>query len=320
MIKQVEPRIISVDWGTSRLRIYLVNVNSTQIIRHFSSDMGIKLLYDQWQESGEDRQSFYLRQLLPSIKEWGHEVYGDIPVFISGMASSTIGMCTLPYATLPFHCNGAGLHVEKSSTSFLSHPVWVVSGVRSDDDVMRGEETQLIGLHQEDSDSKKIYILPGTHSKHIDVINNQVTGFQTYLTGELFDILNQYSILRESIRKAPFDDTGRSAFISGLNQSLHHRFLNDLFKIRTHDLFSLRSKPENYYFLSGLLIGQEMMHLKEKTGDRIILAASGDLANLYWLTMDVFGIPLEVISPETVDQALVNGHIKLWKFINSEKQ
>ncbi len=316
----MEPRIISVDWGTSRLRIYLVNVNSGQIVRHSSSDMGIKFLYNQWQESGEDRLAFYLRQLLPAIHAWGDAASVDIPVFISGMASSTIGMCTLPYATLPFHCNGTGLHVEKTRSPLLSHPVWVVSGVRSDDDVMRGEETQLIGLHQEDSDSKKIYILPGTHSKHIDITNNQVTGFHTYLTGELFDILTQYSILRESIRKAPFDDTGRLAFISGVKQSLHHQFLNDLFKIRTHDLFSLRSKPENYYFLSGLLIGQEMMHLKEKTGDRIILAASGDLANLYRLTMEVFRIQMDIISPEKVDHALVNGHIRLWKLINSEKQ
>src|SRR5690606_1776740 len=101
MMKQVEPRIISVDWGTSRLRIYLVNVDSAQIIRDFSSDKGIKFLYNQWQERGGDRQSFYLRQLLPAIHAWGDEVSVDVPIFISGMASSTIGICTLPYATLP---------------------------------------------------------------------------------------------------------------------------------------------------------------------------------------------------------------------------
>ena len=241
----------------------------------------------------------------------------NLPCFISGMASSTIGIYSLPYADLPFQCDGEGLYMEKIKQSVLPNPIYLISGVRSQDDVMRGEETQLVGLHQESDHRDIIYLLPGTHSKHIYVENNRVMGFHTFLTGELFDIICQNSLLRESVRKSPYNSTVNEAFISGIKQSSNNRFLNDLFRIRTSDLFKERSKEENYYFLSGLLIGQELKHLKNHPADRIILGASGDLAALYQLAAEVFQVSTEVVHEEALDHAVVRGHRKLFELINN---
>lgn len=66
---------------------------------------------------------------------------------------------------------------------------------------MRGEETQLIGCIQDDDQtiSDRMFILPGTHSKHILVRNQQITAFKTYMTGEISDLLSNKSILKNSL-------------------------------------------------------------------------------------------------------------------------
>lgn len=317
MTEEPDALFISIDWGTSRLRIYLVNAIKSQIIRQKTSNQGIKPLHRQWQESGEDRLTYYLGYLKSELNEWKLEMSQNLPCFISGMASSTIGIYSLPYADLPFQCNGEGLYMEKVKQAVLPNPIYLISGVRSQDDVMRGEETQLVGLHQENDHRDIIYLLPGTHSKHIYVENDRVTGFHTFLTGELFDIICQNSLLRESVRKSPYNSTVSEAFISGIKQSSNNRFLNDLFRIRTSDLFEERSKEENYYFLSGLVIGQELKHLKNHPADRIILGASGDLATLYQLAAEVFQVSTEVVQEEALDHAVVRGHRKFFELINN---
>src|SRR5678815_25631 len=107
-----------------------------------------------------------------------------IPIVISGMASSSIGIRELDYSSIPFPVSGTSANTEWIQTSTLKNPVLLVSGVRTDDDVMRGEETQLTGLlHliQIEKASKHLFILPGTHSKHIVVDQGNVIDLKTYM-------------------------------------------------------------------------------------------------------------------------------------------
>src|SRR5690606_21268593 len=144
------------------------------------------------------RWQFYLDVITPAIAAIAQSagpVPAQVPLVISGMASAAIGMKELPYATLPFAVNGADAVVHRApATAAFRREVLLLSGVRSNEDVMRGEETQLAGCitDEQDTAAESIFIFPGTHSKHIQVQQGQVTGFCTYMTGELFELLHRH--------------------------------------------------------------------------------------------------------------------------------
>lgn len=130
---------------------------------------------------------------------------------------------------------------------------------------MRGEETQLIGCISElkNEVDRQIFILPGTHSKHITVKNRQVTSFKTYMTGELFSLLSKNSVLSTAIEKAITSDF--KSFKEGVKHSTKSNLLHSIFRVRTNHLFEIHTKKENFNYLSGLLIGTELLDLLKTT-------------------------------------------------------
>lgn len=258
--------LLSCDWGTSTFRLKLADAKLNILATVCTAD-GISASYNLWRTSREkNRVPFYLdiiaRQIATLETQLGRSLAG-VPVALSGMASSSIGMMELPYATLPFNTNGADVKTAniKRSPAF-EHDVLLISGLRGENDVMRGEETQLIGCIGDDrivADEQQMVIFPGTHSKHILVVNRQVTTFKTYLTGEIFNLLISNSILKDNVAKPEHISTAlNQSFDRGVNQASGSNVLNALFRVRTNGLFSRLSKEENYTFLSGLLIGTEL--------------------------------------------------------------
>ncbi|MEO8961109.1 MAG: 2-dehydro-3-deoxygalactonokinase, partial [Ginsengibacter sp.] len=274
---------ISVDWGTSNFRLRLVEKLSQNVIQESISPMGVKQLYSKWQEQGGDREWIFLNFLKQQIDGLQINVSKNIEVVISGMASSSIGIRELPYAPLPFDTSGKGLCVEVIKHPLFPGSIQLISGVCSDSDVMRGEETQIVGLAEEGFlYDKIIFILPGTHSKHVICENDRITGFNTYMTGELFQVIRQYSILKNSVAKPPGGDIDLIDFDAGVLMSESApSILNSLFKVRTNDILGKKSAEENYYFLSGLLIGAEMVTLRSMSFDQVLLCAGNDLHELY---------------------------------------
>ena len=267
-----------------------------KVIATLSTQAGIAATHALWQDSGQpetERLAFYravlekaIGQLAASSQPSGEPVskidLQRVPVIISGMASSSIGMLELPYKALPFDVSGvdllpAVLPAAKGSPRI----VYLVPGVRSADDVMRGEETQLIGCgfntpgpavntpgRAVSTPGQRVFVFPGTHSKHIHVRDGQAVAFRTYMTGELFALLTKQSVLSASVT-AP-GETGAAggsaallpeAFFAGIAASHDTSLLHTAFLTRTNQLFHKYSKEDNYHFLSGLLIGEELRDL-----------------------------------------------------------
>ncbi|MEO8569541.1 MAG: 2-dehydro-3-deoxygalactonokinase [Ginsengibacter sp.] len=261
---------ISVDWGTSVLRIRIIDANKKSIITELINPMGIASAFDLWKQSKQpasERISFYQKILLEEIKKLEQKTNVPIqhlPIIISGMASSNIGMKNLSYKEIPFSTDGHDLNVEIiEANNNCSHTMLLISGVRTANDVMRGEETQLIGSINITGEEEHLYIFPGTHSKHAIIKNDEVKDIKTYMTGELFELLSKKSILSNSIEKvADLNDANNlKIFEKGVADSLHLNILNSFFQVRINDLFNKLSKPENYCYLSGLLIGTELKEL-----------------------------------------------------------
>jgi len=141
--------------------------------------------------------------------------------------------------------------------------------------VMRGEETQVLGLlDQLPGDGPHTLCLPGTHSKWIRVEGGRITGFHTAMTGELFALLTQHSLLGALMDKEADDD--EAAFAQGLAASRGAGGLpNQLFSVRTRGLFGELDGAAAPSYLSGLLIGHELNGLAPASGTVHLIGSAG---------------------------------------------
>jgi 2-dehydro-3-deoxygalactonokinase len=189
-------RFLSCDWGTSSFRLRLIKTDKLTVLAEEVNADGIADIYKEWTQSGKDeneRLLFYkccLGKQIVRLEDRVGYALNEMPVLLSGMASSSIGMIELPYKELPFKVDGSDIdHRMIPASAQFSHDLFIISGARTSDDVLRGEETMLIGSEYEDNDMERVFIFPGTHSKHIYVHKGVATHFKTYMTGELFNLL-----------------------------------------------------------------------------------------------------------------------------------
>lgn len=320
--------LLSCDWGTSSFRLRLVNVKDHDVVGEVTSPSGIGTVYNAWQEANADgsvaRADYYRSIIATQItalqKQTGVDLAG-VPIVLSGMASSSIGMQELPYARLPFALDGAHLGMKYyEKLPGFPHEITLISGVRSDHDVMRGEETQLIGLGaaMDLSGRDAIFIFPGTHSKHMFVRDGRLIDFKTFMTGEVFNLMANQSILKDSIDQylqSDFNEEAAGAFRLGIRESGSGNILNALFTVRTNQLFGLLNKRENGMFLSGLLIGYEIRDLTKETRAHLVLCGGNNLYQLYKAAIETLGLSgrATIIPSEIVDRAATTGHIRIFE-------
>lgn len=311
---------LSCDWGTSSFRLSVINAVSAEVIGQSKSNEGIALVYQQWLEEKQpesERLHFYLEILKRHITNLEGELktsFSKFPVVISGMASASIGMLELPYKMLPFVTDGSDLSTQLlSATDFFPHYILIVSGARTINDVMRGEELQLVGCGPEQKAGEAIFIFPGTHSKHVLVSEGKAADFKTYMTGEFFELLSKKSVLANSVEKSAgaLTDEEMLAFTSGVSESGDNNILHNSFLVRTNQLFNRFSKQENYYYLSGLLIGAELRQLKSDNINSITIVGDEVIASFYKTALKELKTdkPVKEIS---IGQAVISGHLLMF--------
>ena len=327
--------MLSCDWGTTSFRLSLVDRQTHKVICTVRNSRGTLNTFKDWKingrQQGISREDFYLGQLKKQIVSlWQESPFSPetVPVVISGMACSSLGIRELPYAPLPFSIDGSEVISQQiACPEDLAKGVLLVSGASHKSDVMRGEETQVIGLsslYEINPLETTVCIFSGTHSKHIMVKNGKMIDFHTYMTGELFAIMQQHSILKESISKAEYSGTlsnpDQQAFCLGLEQSAETNLLRSLFSVRINQLFSLLDGRANFFYLSGLLIGTELRSIPQDV--RILLCSGQQMGGLYELALQQLALsPRAVIIPaDQADTLAIEGHIKILKRKNECNQ
>jgi 2-dehydro-3-deoxygalactonokinase len=306
------------DWGTSSFRLRLVDAATLYVLAEMATDDGILKTYTTWKQQGwpgDTRLDFYRAVLSAGIGTLQLQVDDELnflPIIISGMASANIGMKELPYKELPVFTDGTNLFTDTiPATENFTHDIVLVSGVRTENDVIRGEEIQLAGALQH-SHTEQLVIFPGTHSKHILVANAQIQTITTYMTGEFFELLSQKSILAGSVEPdaGAADGQGKEAFRKGVEAGRDHSLLHSSFRVRTNQLFGHLSKTENYSWLSGLLIGTEMKELVGRDVPVMIVAGS-DMQTRYTLAAEMLGLQQPAFAD--LNQAILQGHTAIYK-------
>jgi 2-dehydro-3-deoxygalactonokinase len=237
--------MIGVDWGTSSFRAYRMAPDG-RVIDKTHSPTGILFV-----EAG--RFADVLRR---AILPWVNA--GERHVLLSGMIGSRQGWIEAPY--LPCPAGAADLAGATIPVPFDGAEVRLVPGLTFEEagvpEVMRGEETQIIGALAEFGEGG-IACMPGSHSKWVRVEGGRITGFSTFMTGEAFAAFSGHTILGRMMKAdAPADPEAlrrglaRSADAGGL--------LRHLFGVRTLGLFGRLSETSAASYLSGLLLGHEV--------------------------------------------------------------
>ena len=270
-------QFIALDWGTSSFRAYLVGADGAVRDTRASAD-GILSVTDGAFEPVFERQ----------VAGWDV----GLPVLASGMITSRQGWREVPYAVAP-----AGLaELAAGVTRFVTgggRTILFVPGVsyRAENgvpDVIRGEETQIVGAL---GAGGAVVVTRGTHCKWLAVEAGRITRFATFMTGEMFAVLKGHSILGRLM-------TGEAAtgpgFARGVEAGLAGRaLLHDLFSARTLGLFGDVAGHDLASYLSGLLIGAEIVGARERFlpgADGVTMIGGAALAEPFGKALDIAGI------------------------------
>jgi 2-dehydro-3-deoxygalactonokinase len=306
-------KFISCDWGTSNFRLRLVDTRSLKVLSEIKTDLGIKRCYQlNKQQSERSQQAFFAEYLLTQLEKLDLNKLGNNCIVASGMLSSSIGMKELEYCTLPIAFGGEDLISDWISLG-NKMDLLLISGARTNSDVMRGEEIQAVGLSEYlPKKGKGILLLPGTHSKHIHFDNGHFMDFTTYMTGELFEVIGKHSILSASLDAMEWSASYKDIFLEGVKKGIANQQMASLFSIRANSLIHKTSNSENNYLLSGLLIGAELSYLNDRN-ETVYLAVTGIQNELYQLALKSF-LPLDRIvcfEPQIIETALLVGQRKI---------
>jgi 2-dehydro-3-deoxygalactonokinase len=240
--------LLAIDWGTTTARVYRLDANG-QVLDQRSQPLGIS-------QVSEGRYAEALERLLGN---WVHE---PVPRLACGMIGSRQGWVEAPYVECPASLDTlASRLVHTPDGSLTIVPGLMTRDARGIPDVMRGEETQLLGAVAPD-ESQILTVLPGTHSKWALVDRGTVVDFATYMTGELYSVLLAHSILGRMAKPSAASNDAAFADVSfdrGVQHGLDMGGLtHDLFAARTLALTGELEPTEVEAWLSGLLIGREV--------------------------------------------------------------
>jgi len=291
---------IAADWGTSNLRVWAMSSEGT-ILAGNQSSQGMSAIA----KAGGNFEAALLDLIHPWLPP-----NQTLPVIACGMVGARQGWQEVPYATAPCSPQTPLTQVPSKSTQI---EVYIHAGVCQENpaDVMRGEETQIAGLLAQQPDFEGLVCLPGTHSKWAQIQDGKIQSFHTFMTGEVFSLLSEHSILRLTTSNEGSDE---NAFQKGILEAYDHpeRFLSNCFSLRAehllHDLDAISADSR----LSGLVIGHELSSvLKELENQKpIALIGSGSITRNYKSAQEALGRPVrEFSTTELTLKGLTNSFV-----------
>ena len=277
MTEAGRPALVAVDWGTSSLRVWLLDGHGA-VLGEARSNEGM-------QKAREIGFAAVLDRILTELS-----APAGLATIVCGMAGARQGWREAAYRSVPC-APVAGGAMTPVATSDARIAVSIIPGLlqASPADVMRGEETQLAGLVARIGSRDAIACMPGTHSKWVRIENGQVAGFTTVMTGEIFALLANHSVLRHSVA---IEGEDRQAFASAVREMMEspERLTASLFSVRAASLLSGVDGTSGRARLSGLLIGAELAAMRMLWSDNPVhLIGSGPLSAAYGEALRIAG-------------------------------
>jgi 2-dehydro-3-deoxygalactonokinase len=312
VVSDTSAHLLALDWGTSSLRAFLMQEG--RIIDTRQSDHGIQHLPASGVAGFEQAFAAIAGDW---VKRWP-----TLAVVASGMVGSAQGWREAPYVRCPADVQLLAQHGIRVASG-IGPDVVIAPGVLLDQpeqmpDVIRGEEIQIAGALSENRQwaARCCMVLPGTHSKWVSVREGRLEHFSTYMTGELFAVLCQHSILGRLLptSKSATREPDREAFELGLKQAQSGRagdLTHHIFATRTLGLTGRLQSVMLADYLSGLLIGSELVSALADFHERepmpLVLIGETALCRRYADALCYFGQPVAAVLGNTAA-------LGLWSF------
>ncbi|MDP6515759.1 MAG: 2-dehydro-3-deoxygalactonokinase [Alphaproteobacteria bacterium] len=288
--------LIAVDWGTTNRRGYLLDGNG-EILDTRKDDLGlVKVTEGRFQEAFDNLAAPWM------------ETHGPMPVILSGMVGASTGWTEAPYCDLPAGLDDLAAALVPAPSN---HPIWIVPGVTTRDrmdvpDVIRGEEIQAIaaaGLEH-----NPLIVLPGTHSKWIQMREGRIVDFTTFMTGDLHTAILNHTVIAH-LRVDDALGTGQ-AFADGVDIGCSHagELTHLLFGARSRILFGELASEDVSDYLSGLLIGAEIAGVLAGFGSTVPavkLVGSEHLCVLYRTALESRGANVSIVNTEAIGRTYI---------------
>ena len=314
----MQAQLIALDWGTTSLRAYKLAAGAV-VLEQRALSSGIMQLPKTPRviNGGECSDGFELA-FEEACGDW-LDAQPDLPVIACGMVGSAQGWREAAYCETPANVANLGNSLQ-TLVSLRGTRVHIVPGVIQRSrlpNVMRGEETQVLGVLQNlpaEAGGDLLIGLPGSHSKWVEVIDGCITHFDTFMTGEVFAVLSEHSILgRTQQQGAAFDGL---AFDRGVQVALSADgelgVLSTLFSARTLGLTGELAPTAQADYLSGLMIGHELAALAAVQRRRrhsvhlpaIILIGNAQLCARYGRALEACGFARVTLAEQATERGL----------------
>ena len=290
---------VAIDWGTSHFRLWVLAEDGS-VLAERRSDEGLA-------RSRAVGFGNIVETHLGAL-----DISSEIPIVICGMAGSRQGWQEAPYVDAPADLNQLSRRSIRVANTMRDIRILPGIAQRNPDkpDVMRGEETQLLGMTVEGYDSG-LFCLPGTHSKWVAMEKGSVEAFSTFMSGELFALLSEQSTLRFEQEYSAKVSPDASSFAEAVLAAIEcpQEITNRLFSVRSSKLLDIASSKSAAAKLSGYIIGLEIAGAQSLHGpiDSIHLVATGSLGKLYQSAMITAGI---AVRHHDVDGAVRSGLLR----------
>ena len=272
---------IAVDWGTSHVRAWAM-AGDGSVQGAAQSDQGM---------AGLDRAGFE-PALLDLIGDWVPD--DGVPIVACGMVGARQGWIEAPYLQTPCAPLAGGFVQPAVDDPRLR--IWIAPGVSQSDpaDVMRGEETQIAGFVAARPKFQGVLCLPGTHAKWVTIAEGQIQHFSTAMTGEVFALLAEQSVLRHTAGEGWDDD----AFAAAVREAYADpsALIARLFSVRAGALLSDPVPGAARARLSGLLIGAEIAAARPV--GNVVLLGDAALSGRYRTALTCVGLEADVVDGE----------------------
>jgi 2-dehydro-3-deoxygalactonokinase len=311
-------QLIALDWGTTSLRAYKLAAGGVVLEQRALSSGIMQLPKTPRNINGGECTDGFELAFDEACGDW-LDAQPDLPVIACGMVGSAQGWREAAYCETPANVANLGNSLQ-IVVSLRGTVVHIVPGVIQRSrlpNVMRGEETQVLGVLQNlpiEAGADLLIGLPGSHSKWVDVVDGCITHFDTFMTGEVFAVLSEHSILgRTQQHSATFD---AQAFDRGVQvaQSADGELgvLSTLFSARTLGLTGELSPTAQADYLSGLMIGHELAALasaqRRRRNNRnlpsIILIGNAQLCARYSRALDACGFANVTLAEQATERGL----------------
>lgn len=303
MISNKHIDFLIVDWGTTNFRAFAID-NENEVHAKIELPMGLKQI-----SNGE-----FAKGLEQALASWMTN-FQKLPIYMAGMVGSSNGWVNVPYVNTPTSVRNLAEKTYKFTMPWGAE-TYIVPGVchqteSGEFDVMRGEEVQIFGLINKLNNHSFSVVLPGTHSKHVVIQDDELTAFDSYMTGELFSVIREHTIIGKDL---PQQTQSESVFIKGVLSGMNGGVTSQIFKARTGKIFDQIKDTEVDNFLSGILIGSEMKELNFKS---IYLVGNEKLCNRYQLACHSIGKSCQFYSG---DECFIDGMLLIKQEIENDSE